>query len=120
DMLNTEIRRTLGMTQAQLAAVLNVSRPYITMVESKMRSLHSTSHILLANMYLQFYELETGKQASYRSLETRLFMNDEYKRILPSLKALEEECRRKVKELKKDLEKMKERARDCENSIIVF
>jgi len=120
DLINTEIRKKLGVTQAQLAAIFNVSRTYITLAESGKRNLHSSSNLLLTNIYLQFHELETGKQASYRSLETRLLLNAEYKKILPGMKTQEQDCRYKIKQLKKDMEKMKERARDTEHAIIVF
>ncbi len=120
DSYNTKIRKKLGITQGQLASMFNHSRAYITMVESGKRNLRDASNSMLANIYLQFHELETGKQATYRSLETRLFLNDQYKKILPGMKALEQECRRKLKELKNDMAAMKERARDAENAIIVF
>src|SRR5436190_9937269 len=103
DLTYTEIREKLGLTQAQLAAILNVSRTYVTLVESGKRSFHSSTNTLLLNIYLQFHELETGRQSSDRTIETRLFLNDEYKKILPGMKALEQDCRLKIKELKKDM-----------------
>jgi len=120
DVINAEIRKKLGLTQAQLAAILGVSRAGLALSESGKRTLHSTAHILLLNMFLQFHELETGKQASYRSLETRLFLNDEYKKILPEMNRLEKDCRHKMKALKESMTTMKERARDTEHAIIVL
>ncbi len=119
DLLNTEIRKKLGVTQAQLATILNVSRAYVALIESGKRNPGSSANTLLLNIYLQFHELETGKQAAYRSLETRLFLNNEYKKILPKMKLMEQDYRLRIKELKKDLEDMKERARDAEHAIIV-
>ncbi len=120
DHINTEIRNKLGVTQAQLAAILNVSRTYIALAESGRRTLHSSLNTLLTNIFLQFHELETGKQASYRSIETNLFLNDEYKKVLPEMQRLEKDCRARLKELKKNMETMKSRARDAEHAIIVF
>ena len=88
---NTEIRNKLGVTQAQLAAILNVSRTYIALAETGRRTLHSRSNTLLTNIFLHFHELETGKQSSYRSIETNLFLNDEYKKVLPEMQRLEKE-----------------------------
>lgn len=120
DLLTREIRKKLGVTQAQIAAILGISRSYVTLAESKKRNLDSGSNLLLTNIYLQFHELETGKQAVYRTLETRLFLNQEYKRKLPEMKALEQNRRDKIKQLKKEMEVMKEAARDAEHAIIVF
>jgi transcriptional regulator with XRE-family HTH domain len=120
DPINSEIRKKLGITQAQLASILGVSRPYITLAESKKRNLDSRSNLLLTNIYFQFHELETGKQVAYRTLEMKLFLNDEYKKKLPEMKALELDRRNKIKQLKKEMETMKEAARDAEHAIIVF
>ncbi len=120
DRINTKIRKKLGVTQAQLASILGVSRSYVTLSESGRRNLDPSGSALLASIYLQFYELETGRQSAYRTLETKLFLNDEYKKILPKMKALEKDCRNKIKALKKEMEAMKERARDAEHAIIVF
>jgi hypothetical protein len=100
--------------------MLKVSRAYVSLVELKMRHGQSTPNTTLTNIYLQFHELETGKQATDRSLETRLFLNEEYKKVLPAMKALEERCRLKLKRLQDSLEQMKEAARDAEHAIIVF
>ena len=35
DLLHTEIRKKLGITQVQLAAMLKVSRAYVSLVELK-------------------------------------------------------------------------------------
>ena len=118
--IDAQIRQKLGLTQAQLANIFSVSRPYLAMVESGKRSLPSNSGITFLDMFRQFDELETGKQLSYRSLETRLFINDAYKRVLPQMKLMEQECRLKIKMLKRDLALLKERARDTEHAIIVF
>jgi transcriptional regulator with XRE-family HTH domain len=120
DIINSEIRKKLGITQSELASVFNVSSAYLSMVEAGKRNLHSDAGAFLAKIFLQLYELETGKQSSERSLETRLFLNEEYRKILPKMKTLEQNCRFKVKMLKKDMENMKERARDAEHAIIVF
>lgn len=118
--LNTEIRKKLGVSQMQLAGIFNHSRNYMSMVEAGKRDLRSEHNTMLLKMYLQFHELETGKQAAYRSLETRLFLNDAYKRILPGMQALENECRFKIKALQKKINAMKEQARNMEHAIIVF
>ena len=120
DLINTGIRKKLGITQAELATILHISRAYVTLAESGRRSIGSTLNTMLLNIYHHFHELETGRQVSDRSPETRLFLNDEYKKILPQMKAREQECRGKIKQLKKEMEKMKERARDAGNAIIVF
>ena len=120
DLLFTEIRKKLGITQVQLAAMLKVSRAYVSLVELKKRQGHSTPNTTLTNIFLQFHDLETGKLAAYRSLETKLFLNEEYKKMLPAMKALEQGCRLKIKRLKQCLEQMKEAARDAEHAIIVF
>jgi len=120
DVILAEIRNKLGLSQAQLAAILGISRPFLALAESGKRTLQSSLNTLLINIYIQFHELETGSQASYRSLETRLFLNDEYRSVLPAMKLLEQDCRSRVKQLKKTMEAMKQRASDAEHAIIVF
>ncbi len=120
DLTSIEVRKKLGVTQEQLAAMFKVSPSYISLVESGKRDYQSSSNFLLSSIYLQFYELETGIQASYRSLETRLFLNAEYKKLLPKMASLEQEYRNKIKELKIQLDQMKEDARDAEHAIIVL
>lgn len=120
DLTLTEIRKKLGVTQGQLAIMLNVSRSYVALAESGKRNLESSSNLLLLNIYLQFHELETGKQAASRSLETRLFLNTEYKKQLPAMKALEQDCRNKIIQLKQEITNMKEKARDAEHAIIIL
>jgi transcriptional regulator with XRE-family HTH domain len=117
---NTEIRKKLGISQLQLAGIFNHTKNYMSMVEAGKRDLRSGQNVLLLNMYTQFHELETGKQANDRSLETRLFLNDAYKNILPKMQMLEKECRLKIKELEKKMDAMKEQARNMEHAIIVF
>jgi transcriptional regulator with XRE-family HTH domain len=115
-----ETRKKLGITQAQLAAMLNVSRFHLAHTESGKRILNSDANLMLANIFIQFRELESGKKLYARSGETKLFLNDKYRKILPNMKVMEQECRRKIKQLKNDLAVMKERARDTEHAIIVF
>jgi hypothetical protein len=71
-------------------------------------------------MYRDFHELETGAMANYRSLETRLFIKQEYKKVIPKMQDQEKWCRIQVKQLKKDLATMKAQAVDTENWIIVI
>ena len=117
---NTEIRKKLGISQVQLAGIFNHTKNYMCMVEAGKRDLRPAHSALLTNMYLQFHELETGAQAAYRSLETSLFLNDAYKRILPEMKTREQECRLKIKALKKKMDSMKEQAKNMEHAIIVY
>lgn len=119
-IINTATRVKLGLTQAQIAALFGVSRPYIALAEKKKRNLHSSVNTVLLNMFLHFHELETGSQSAIRSLETRAFMNAEYKKILPKMAVLEQEYRLKLNLLKEELKQMKENARNAEHSIIVF
>lgn len=119
-LTNTEIRKKLGVTQVQLAAMLKVSRAYVSLTELNIRSGNPAPNTTLSKIFFHFHELETGKQSAYRSLETKLLLNDEYKKILPKMKAVEMECRYKLAQLKGQLNKMKERARDAEHAIIVF
>ena len=67
DLLFTEIRKKLGITQVQLAAMLKVSRAYVSLVELKKRQGHSTPNTTLTTIFLRFHELETGKQAAFFS-----------------------------------------------------
>lgn len=120
DTIDSIIRKKMGLTQAQFAALSNSNRTQITHFESGKRSLDPTSSAMIVDIQLQFLELETGSLSNYRSLETNLFLNEAYKRALPEMTALEKECRRKIKELKKDLEEMKQKARDMEHTIIIF
>lgn len=115
-----EIREKLGLTQAELAGLLGISRSYLTLVESKKRNLDQASGSLLTNIFLQFLELEKGIQSDYRSLETRLFLNEAYRKALPVMNSLEKEHRREIKRLEKEMDKMKTAARNAEHSIIVF
>ncbi len=120
DSVDINLRKKMGLTQAQFAALLNISRAQLTRFESGKRSLDSASSALLADIQLQFRELETGNLAAYRSLETRLFLNEEYKKALPQMQALEKEFRQTIKEMKNDLEAMKQQAKDREHTIIIF
>lgn len=119
-LVDTQIRKKLGVTQSQLASMLNVSRAYVSLVELNIRNGNPTPNTTLANIFLHFHELETGKQLNYRTLETRLFLNNEYKKLLPKMEAMENSFRERVKRLKLQLEKMKERACDAEHAIIVY
>ncbi|MFT3910447.1 MAG: helix-turn-helix transcriptional regulator [Ferruginibacter sp.] len=118
--VDINLRKKTGMTQAQFAALLGISRPQLTRFESGKRSLDPQSSAMLADMQLQFFELETGRLADYRSLETRLFLNEGYKKVLPKMKALEQEYRRTITAMKKDLAGMKQQATDREHTIILF
>ena len=120
DSFDTKIRKKLGVTQEQLASVLHISRSYLAHVESGKRNLASVHGLMLANMFSQFEDLEAGSQISYRSPETKLFLNAEYKKILPNMEALERDFRLKIKHLRKELAEMKERASNAEHAIIVF
>lgn len=120
DATMTEMRKKLCLSQAQFGSLFGVSREYITLAESGKRNLDSGAYLLLANMYLHFHELETGKRASPRSVETKLFLNEEYRRIIPKMKTLELEIRNELAHLKTKMEEMKERAEDAERTIIVF
>ena len=120
DHLFIEIRKKLGLTQAQAASMLGISRSTVAHIETGRFSSSSKSNIMLANMYIHFHELETGKQSADRSLETRLFLNDEYRKILPAMEKQEKEYRSKMIDLEAKMAKMKEQARDAEHAIIVF
>lgn len=118
--LLAEIREKLGLTQAEFAAILGTSRANFSLAEAGSRALSSASTILINEMYLQFRELASGSQADYRSLETRLFLNAEYKKLLPEMSRLEKDCRRRLKEMKDLLLQMKKRALETEHAIIVI
>ena len=115
-----EIRKRLGITQQKFSSILGVSRSYIAMGESGVRNFNPSANTLLSKIFLQFLELENGKQSAYRTLETNLFLNAEYRKKLPQMKKLEKEYRQKAKDLTKQLDKMKESARNAEHSIIVL
>jgi hypothetical protein len=119
DVLIAEMRQKLDLSQAVFAAILGVPRTLLTMAESKERQLPARAGELVTKMYAQFMELETGIQANYRSLETRLILNDLYKSEIPAMKAREKECRLKITRLSEELQEMKQREKDAENSIIV-
>ena len=118
--IHEEARKKLGISQVHLAALLNVPRSNLALAETKRRSLPSASSTLLTNIYKHFLELEDGTLANYRSLETRLFLNEEYRKVLPAMTAMEKTCRYKLKLLKQDLKAMKEKAKDTEHAIIVL
>lgn len=120
DTINSEVRRKLGVSQEQLALILGISRAHVSLAELGTRFHGSGPSHLLANMYMEFYELETGSRSAYRSLETRLFMNEEYRKALPGMKTLEQDCRRRLNELKQELAALKQLARDTEHAIIVL
>lgn len=117
---NVEMRKKLGITQTEFASIFGVSRPQISLVETGKRDMNFPIHELLTNMYLQFLKLENGEESASRSLETKLFLNDAYKKVLPEMKILELERRTKIKRMKKELEQMKARAREAANAIIVY
>lgn len=120
DHIILETRQKLGLTQVQFSSLFGLSPGYISLAESKKRYLSGKAGLLLVKMYLQFQELEKGIQADYRSLETRLYLNDIYKKQLPEMKDREKQCRLAMKELVKQREGMKQLASDKENAIIVF
>ena len=120
DSISTELRKKIGITQAQLASILEVSRSYLAHFESGNRSLSTPSLLMMADMTLHFHELETGKQVFTRSPEIKQFLDSEYKKVLPAMATLERECRLKIKKLEKELALMKERARNAEHAIIVL
>ncbi len=120
DLMMTEIREKLGLSQAEFAAILGVSRPLLALVEAKERNLPQPASSMATKMSLLFFELENGSMANYRSLETRLLLNDLYKTEIPLMKAREKECRFKIKRLAEELEGMKQQARNAENAIIVY
>jgi transcriptional regulator with XRE-family HTH domain len=115
-----EMREKMGHTQGHLAQMLKVSRSYLAMAELGRRSLPTASYIILARIYSDFNALETGALANYRSLETKLFVNHEYRKVLPAMELKERSCRQQAKQLKEKLADMKKRARDSENWIIVI
>lgn len=120
DILLTETRKKLGLTQIQMGSIFGLSRSFVGHVESKKRNYHSVVHAEILQFYIQFNELEKGTRPAQRSLETRLFLNAEYKKALPVMKKMEQDCREQVKQLEKKLKLMKEEARLAEHSIIVY
>jgi transcriptional regulator with XRE-family HTH domain len=113
-------RKKLGISQVHLAALLNVSRSKLALAETNRRILQPASSVILSDIFKHFQELENGTLANYRSLETRLFLNEEYRKILPEMQAMEKTCRYKMKLLKQQLKIMKEKARGTEHAIIVL
>src|SRR5207237_8565839 len=95
--IHEQARKKLGISQLHLAALLNVSRPNLALAETNRRRLPSASNIILTGIYKHFFELENGTLANYRSLETRLFLNEEYRKILPEMNAMEKRCRNNMK-----------------------
>lgn len=119
-LINSEIRKKLGITQEEFAAVLGLSRSQVALAETKRRDLNPKANTFLLQMYLQFHELETGSQSGYRSLETNLFLNEVYRKTLPEMRSKEKEYRSRIKQLSSELDSMKEAARNSEHAIIVF
>jgi transcriptional regulator with XRE-family HTH domain len=115
-----ELRKKLGLTQEHFALMLKVSRSQLSMAELGKRDLPGSSFIILGKMLRDFNALEEGAMANYRSLETKLFINHEYRKVLPTMQSQEKSCRLQAKELKKELAAMKEQARNSENWIIVI
>jgi len=115
-----QIRKKLGLTQAELAAIFEMSRASISLFELNQRNINTMASTIFTNMFLQFHELETGIQAGYRSLETRLILNDVYKNKIPEMKAAEKDRRYQIQQLQKEMAVMKKMAMDAENAIIVY
>lgn len=115
-----KIRTKIGLSQERFAQMLKVSRSFLAMAETGKRSLPVSSVLILGKMYRDFHALETGAMADYRSLETRLFVNEEYRKVLPLMQTNEKSCRQRAKQLKQDLAAMKQQATDCHNWIIVI
>jgi DNA-binding XRE family transcriptional regulator len=113
DVLIAEMRQKLDLSQAVFAAILGVPRTLLTMAESKERQLPARAGELVTKMYAQFMELETGIQANYRSLETRLILNDLYKSEIPAMKAREKECRLKITRLSEELQENEAAGKRC-------
>ncbi len=120
DLIIIGIREKLGISQGEFAAILGVSRALIAMAERKDRNLPQPARSMVTKMTVLFFELEKGIRANYRSLETRLLLNDLYKTEIPFMKAREKECRLEVKRLAEELEGMKQRERNAEDAIIVY
>ena len=115
-----QMRKKLGLTQAELAAIFDLSRASVSLYELDQRNIDAMVSSVFANMFLQFQELETGRQSGYRSLETRLILNDIYKNKIPEMNAAEKDRRYKIKQLQKEMAVMKKMAGNAENAIIVF
>ncbi len=120
DNFHEKMRKKLGITQEHFAVMLKVSRSHLSMVELGKRGLPASSGIMLAKMSRDFDALEKGEMSNYRSLETRLFINHEYRKVIPVMQDREKWCRLQVKKMKKDLAAMKEKAKDSDNWIIVI
>lgn len=120
DLVIKGIREKLDISHGQFATILGVSRPLLTLAESKQRNLPQPASSMVTKMTVLFFELENGSRANYRSLETRLLLNDLYKTEIPFMKAREKECRLKIKRLAEELEGMKQRERNAEDAIIVY
>jgi len=110
----------MGLTQEHFAQLLKVSRGHLSMAELGKRDLPTSSYMMLAKMDSDFNSLEIGALANYRSLETRLFLNNEYAKIIPVMQKKEKLCRQKIKLLKEELATMTQQAKDSENWIIVI
>jgi DNA-binding XRE family transcriptional regulator len=120
DLIITGVREKLGISQGEFAAILGVSRTLMAMAEGKERNLPQPASSIVTKMAVLFFELEKGIKANYRSLETRLLLNDIYKTEIPLMKAREKECRLEVKRLAEELEGMRQREKNAENAIIVY
>jgi transcriptional regulator with XRE-family HTH domain len=120
DTFLKELRENMGYTQEHFAQMLKVSRSHMAMAEVGRRTLPGASYVILAKLFTDFDALEKGALANYRSLETKLFVNHEYRKVLPAMELKERSCRQQAKQLKEKLADMKKRARDSENWIIVI
>ncbi|RYZ61427.1 MAG: XRE family transcriptional regulator [Chitinophagaceae bacterium] len=115
----TSIRTKMGLSQEEFASIFGLSRRSYSLIEGGHRDMPIQRDNLIVQMSLQFLELEKGIQANYRSLETRLFLNGEYKWNLDQMRTRENDCRRKMKGLSAELERLKLAARDANHAIIV-
>ena len=118
--LNLQTRQKLGISQEKFASIFGTSRGNISHLEWGRRTGDSRINTVIANLFIRFNELETGARPATHSVETKLFLNEDYKRVLPQMESLEKDCRFKIKELKKKLAAMQEKARNAEHSIIVL
>ena len=115
-----QMREKIGLSQEHFALMLKVSRSQLSMAELGKRDLPGSAHLVLGKMHRDFDALEKGAMADYRSLETKLFINEEYRKVLPVMEQREKSCRVEVKKMKQELAGMKEQARDSENCIIII
>lgn len=115
-----EMRRKLGLNIEEMGALFGITRSYMSRIESMQRNLPSAYSVMLLEMQVQFIELENGAQVNYRSLETRLLLNNWYKEKIPGMLARERHCRLEKKRLMTEMDNMKATARDTENAIIVY